>query len=479
MRHSAAVAQAVAVVMLGVALAAPGLAEDADARAILEQTAAVYAHAQDLTVTARTSIGFTMFGNTQRMGALQHAVYQRPNKLHLVSRVIGGPATVTTTVSDGRHVYTRIDKLNEYTKQRAPGTLVEIQKLREEAPDDFGSQVMMPTLLDGADLKQLVADVSIERTGTYFGTPVYVLSLTLEGGHHERMWIGRDDHLVRKIEFRPNMDKMLEEARKEAEASMKEAMGGEKPSTEEPTPTAKGEAQPEGQEGQAPKDEATQQMTQSIMEQLLESFSKMEMVWSERYTDICLDGGVSEEAFGFSLRPHEKRVAKLGDVPWPEEKEGEGAGPAAPAPEEANLTGHEAADFTLPDLDGKPVSLSQFRGKPVLLDFWASWCGPCRIELPHVQEIHQEYADKGLQVVGVSVDPSLDMAQGAVKEDKLTFTVLWEGPNGSEAAKIDAAYHVSAIPRLLLIDANGIIQADVTGYHEKEDLVKLLAKVGL
>jgi thiol-disulfide isomerase/thioredoxin len=479
MRDSAAVAQAVVAIVLGVALAAPGLAEDTNARAILDQAAAIYAHAQDLTVSARTSISFTMFGNTQRMGMRQHAVYQRPNKLHLESRTSGGPDAVTTTISDGRYVYGRIDKLNEYTKQRAPGTLVEIQKLREDAPDDFGSPVMMPTLLDGADMKQLVTDVSIERTGMYFGTPVYVLSLTLEGGHHERMWVGREDHLVRKVEFRPNMEKATEAMRKEAEAAMKQAMEGEKPSTEEQAPAAEGKQQPAGEEGQPQNDEAAQQMMQSIMEQMLESFSKMEMTWTERYTDTHLDGGVSQEAFSFSLRPHEKRVAKLGDVPWPEQEEEGGAGPAAPAPEEASLTGQEAADFTLPDLDGKPVSLSQFRGKPVLLDFWASWCGPCRMELPHVQEIHEEYADKGLQVVAVSVDPSMDMAQGAVKEDKLTFTILWQDANGPEAAKIDAAYHVSSIPRLLLIDANGIIQADVTGYHEKEDLVKLLAKVGL
>ena len=63
-----------------------------------------------------------------------------------------------------------------------------------------------------------------------------------------------------------------------------------------------------------------------------------------------------------------------------------------------------AADFKLQDLDGKTVKLSDFRGKPILIDFWATWCSPCREAIPGIEKIHKAYADKGLVVLGISLD---------------------------------------------------------------------------
>ena len=101
------------------------------------------------------------------------------------------------------------------------------------------------------------------------------------------------------------------------------------------------------------------------------------------------------------------------------------------------------------------------------------------MELPHIQELHEEYADKGLQVVGISGDFEKQDAINAVEEMGLTFTVVWQNHEVAADMAIDEAYGVTAIPRLVLLDADGIVVEDVLGYHEKPDLVKMLGKAGL
>lgn len=117
--------------------------------------------------------------------------------------------------------------------------------------------------------------------------------------------------------------------------------------------------------------------------------------------------------------------------------------------------GATAADFTLPDVDGNPVSLSSYKGKYVLVDFWASWCGPCRQENPNVVKAYNEYKSKGFDVLGVSLDKSKEAWVKAIDDDNLAWTHVsdlkyWD----NEVAKL---YGVQAIPTNYLIDKNGVI----------------------
>ena len=134
--------------------------------------------------------------------------------------------------------------------------------------------------------------------------------------------------------------------------------------------------------------------------------------------------------------------------------------------------GTDALDFTQNDVDGKPVALSSFKGKYVLLDFWASWCKPCRLENPNVVKVYNKFKDKNFTVLGVSLDQSKDAWVKAIESDKLTWNHVSDLQQWNNAAA--QMYHVQSIPGNFLIDPNGkIIARDLRG----EDLEKKLCEV--
>ena len=122
---------------------------------------------------------------------------------------------------------------------------------------------------------------------------------------------------------------------------------------------------------------------------------------------------------------------------------------------EKTKIGKVAPDFTFPDINGNDVSLSSLKGKYVLIDFWASWCGPCRKESPNVQKQYQLYKDKGFEVVSVSIDKKEDAWRKAVKEDKLEGTMLL----AQDSKKIMKDYVFSGIPYMVLLDKEGRVMA--------------------
>lgn len=136
--------------------------------------------------------------------------------------------------------------------------------------------------------------------------------------------------------------------------------------------------------------------------------------------------------------------------------------------------GSIAPDFIQNDPDGKPVRLSSFRGKYVLLDFWASWCGPCREENPNVVSVYDQYKDKNFTVLGVSLDrPDAKKAwMKAIEDDKLSWTQVSDLKYWKNAVALQ--YHIQAIPQNFLLDPKGkIIAKNLRG----EELVQKLAEL--
>lgn len=121
--------------------------------------------------------------------------------------------------------------------------------------------------------------------------------------------------------------------------------------------------------------------------------------------------------------------------------------------------GVEAADFSQPDVDGKIVKLSDYRGKYVLIDFWASWCAPCRRENPNLVKAYEQYKAKGFEILGVSLDKAADKAKWikAIADDKLTWKQVGDMKGWENEAAVN--YEVKAIPMNFLIDPSGKIIA--------------------
>jgi cytochrome c biogenesis protein CcmG/thiol:disulfide interchange protein DsbE len=127
--------------------------------------------------------------------------------------------------------------------------------------------------------------------------------------------------------------------------------------------------------------------------------------------------------------------------------------------------GTPSLDFSLKDMDGKTVDLASFKGRPVLINFWATWCPPCKAEIPWLMEFSDKYKHGNLAVIGISVDDAPDEIRKFAAEQKINYSMLVG--DGQDALK--AAFDAEAvIPVSWLIKADGTLVAKAQGIHSKE-----------
>ena len=137
----------------------------------------------------------------------------------------------------------------------------------------------------------------------------------------------------------------------------------------------------------------------------------------------------------------------------------------------APVIGHPAPDFTLVDLEGNQVTLSDFRGKVVFVNFWATWCPPCRAEMPEIEAVHQEYKDKGVVVIGVDIAEPESTVRQYVQQGGFSWTFVLDS-----TGEVARDYQIVAIPTSFFIDREGVIRAVNIGAMTKRAMETKLAE---
>jgi len=135
-----------------------------------------------------------------------------------------------------------------------------------------------------------------------------------------------------------------------------------------------------------------------------------------------------------------------------------------------------APDFSLPALDGGAVRLSDLRGQVVMINFWATWCGPCRQEMPLLEQIHAKYEPLGFTLLGVNVEPDSEAARDWLTKVPVTFPILFDRNNA-----VSESFGVQAMPTSVLIDRQGRVRHMHHGYKPGDeaayaDLIRGLVK---
>jgi thiol-disulfide isomerase/thioredoxin len=171
------------------------------------------------------------------------------------------------------------------------------------------------------------------------------------------------------------------------------------------------------------------------------------------------DPTLPADAFVFHADPDARRVRRF----------------MARSPEHEALEGQPATDFTLETLaDSKSVRLSDLKGRVVLLDFWATWCGPCRRWLPIVEQANRDYAAKGLSVFAVNEREPESKVRAYLDQQNLDLPVLMD-----TSGNVGSIYRASSIPLTVVVGRDGNVLRILVGLHEADDLKDVLHEAGI
>ncbi len=321
--------------------------------------------------------------------------------------------------SDGKKMTMYSGQLNQYIEEGAPQK-VSIDDLERSLPPVYIQQV----LLNEDPQKKLMEEIEeVKQTGIekIGNIPVTVFELTkIAGSFAEgmvprtkqdipvsvRLWVGKKDFLIRKVEYELDMEQFASELSVQQQAEMK----------------------------------------------------GVKYNITEKHTHIKVNPEFSEGFFTFVPPKDAKLVETFED----------GSQQAV----ESQLIGKPAPDFTLKDIEGKDIKFVDFKGQVVIIDFWATWCGPCRIMIPGLITLQDQYASREFKIIGISTDRTSDIVASFAKENKINYLLLMADE------KVTNDYGgILAIPTTFVIDKKGVVRYSYVGTTEISALQKLVEEL--
>ncbi len=172
-------------------------------------------------------------------------------------------------------------------------------------------------------------------------------------------------------------------------------------------------------------------------------------------------GGGKEQAAAEEPKPAPPEVSAEEEQPAAEPEYTESQQKLAEIGFQLPLQAFQAPDFTLPALQGKEITLSELQGKLVFLNFWATWCGPCRAEMPSMDILYQELPEEKFEMIAVNVNEPADTVRTFVEENGYSFPILFD-----EAGEVSAMYQVQGIPTTWIIGPEGDVLGRLVGTTE-------------
>jgi peroxiredoxin/outer membrane lipoprotein-sorting protein len=365
-------------------------------------------------------------GSDNRRTSGYMIAYEKPNYIRIESNIES--SMERELFSNGVKMVQYMESWKQYIEENAPSVISSSNLQRNEsfvAKKIFLSKDPMADLLEGLEEAKEVGKESLDSIQTT------IIELTLNASALEammvprqvktdiqvpvRLWIGDTDHLIHKMSYELDMEPMIE---------------------------------------YLPEDQKTRMGTY---------FKGMKISFTETHSAIETDPGFHEKYFVF-IPPEGTELVKRFEPP-------------GRSTEEAVKIGNPAPEFTLKDTEGKEAKLADFRGKVVLLDFWATWCGPCIQAMPHIQAIAEIYKERDVVVLGINTwenDPS--KVKPFLEEKKITYRILMDSKD-----EVVEKYGVLGIPTFFILDKEGIIRQSMTGMPAdkkkiQQNLEEFLAK---
>jgi len=344
---------------------------------------------------------------------------EKPNRIRIKNNT--EPSEGLDFYNDGTKMITYTDGMKQYRVEDAPAVLSE-SNLRNLG---FESTLISYFIMSKNPLKDLLEGVEeVKEVGSEIldGQKTTIIEISqlysefsgrmFQGRFMEdflipvRLWIGSTDYLIRKLAYENDME-LISMSMHEKE---RESMG--------------------------------------------DYYNGMKISRSELHTGIEIDPVFSDKDFAFLPPEGAEMVEKFGPP------DGTGS--------RGSLLGKAAPDFTLKDTEGNEAKLSDFKGKVVLMDFWATWCGPCIQAMPHVQGLYEIYKEKDVIILGInSWERDKDKVNPFLEEHKITYRILLDSNN-----EVIGNYGVSGIPTFFMLDKKGIIRHLYMGMPSDRQIIQ-------